>query len=261
MGTDEGRALNRYEGLHDAVVLLTGASGGLGRAIARRFAEHEARLVLTDLDADTLHNVAASLPPSSERYVTEPADLADVTACEALVRLAIKRFGRIDILVNNAAFLGRATIEEITPELFDRVIAVNLRAPFFLSRAALAAMRRQRAGRIVNVASMAARTGGTSDVFVYAASKSGLLALTRSLAKIAASDSVRVNAILPANIESPMLRAGFPPEVVERVRAQIPLGRTAQPTEVAELVLWLASDASSYVTGASWDINGGWFMT
>jgi NAD(P)-dependent dehydrogenase (short-subunit alcohol dehydrogenase family) len=257
----KGRPMNHYEGLQDAVVLLTGAGGGLGGAIARRFADHGARLLLTDLDAGRLADLAASLDLSSAQFLTKPADLADPAVCEPLVDLAIERFGRIDVLVNNAALLGRAPLEEITPELFDHVIAVNLRAPFFLSRAALVHMRRQRAACIVNVASMAARTGGTSDVFVYAASKAGLLALTRSLAKIAAPDNVRVNAILPANIESPMLRAGFPPAVLERVLAQIPLGRTAQPSEVADLVLWLASDASSYVTGVSWDINGGWFMT
>lgn len=253
--------MNRYEGLEDAAILLTGATGGLGAAIARRFADHDARLLLTDTEMERLEDLAASLGFDPGQVAIEPADLSDVAATERLVQTAVARFGRIDILVNNAALLARAPLDDITPELFDQVIAVNLRAPFFLSRAALVHMRQQRFGRIVNVASMAARTGGTSDVFVYAASKAGLLAVTRSLAKVGAPDNVRVNAVLPANIESPMLRAGFPPQVVERVLAQIPLGRTAEPTEVAELVLWLASDASSYVTGASWDINGGWFMT
>jgi NAD(P)-dependent dehydrogenase (short-subunit alcohol dehydrogenase family) len=253
--------VNRYEGLQDAVVLLTGATGGLGAVIARRFADHGSRLLLTDLQPDRLDDLAASLDLGSILVITKAADLADPAVCEPLVQLAIERFGRIDVLVNNAALLGRAPLEEITPMLFDRVIAVNLRAPFFLSRTAMTLMRQRQSGRIVNVASMAARTGGTSDVFVYGASKAGLLSLTRSLAKIGAPDNIRVNAILPANIESPMLRAGFPQDVLDRVLAQIPLGRTAQPVEVAELVLWLASDASSYVTGASWDINGGWFMT
>jgi 3-oxoacyl-[acyl-carrier protein] reductase len=253
--------VNAYEGLRDAAVLVTGATGGLGQAIVKRFADHGARLLLTDLDAGRLDELAASLALSPSHVATQPADLSDAAACAPLVGQAVERFGRLDVLVNNAAQLGRAPLKAITPELFDRVMAVNLRAPFLLTQAALAQMRRQRSGRIVNVASMAARTGGTSDVFVYAASKAGLLSLTRSLAKIAAPEGVRVNAILPANIESPMLRAGFPPDVIERVLAQIPLGRTAQPVEVAELVLWLASDASSYVTGVSWDINGGWFMT
>ena len=253
--------MNRYEGLQDAVVLVTGATGGLGVAIARRFADHGARLLLTDLQPDRLIDLASSFDPDSPLFITKPADLTDPAVCEPLVELAIERFGRIDILINNAALLGRAPLESITPTLFDRVIAVNLRAPFLLSQAAMAVMRRQQSGRIVNVSSMAARTGGTSDVFVYAASKAGLLSLTRSLAKIGAPDNIRVNAILPANIESPMLRDSFPQDVLDQVLEQIPLGRTARPSEVAELVLWLASDASSYVTGASWDINGGWFMT
>jgi 3-oxoacyl-[acyl-carrier protein] reductase len=253
--------MHHYDGLENAVVLLTGAAGGLGAAIARRFADHGARLLLTDVDAGQLDALAARLGAPESYLVTESADLLDPEAYDRLVRTTLTRFGRIDVLINNAALLGRASLEAITPEVFEQVFAVNLRAPFFLSRAAMVHMRSQRNGRIVNVASMAARSGGTSDVFVYAASKAGLLSVTRSLAKIGATDGIRINAILPSNIESPMLRAGFPPDVVAGVLAQIPLGRTAEPAEVAELVLWLASDASSYVTGASWDINGGWFMT
>jgi 3-oxoacyl-[acyl-carrier protein] reductase len=108
---------------------------------------------------------------------------------------------------------------------------------------------------------MAARTGGAyPTVFCYAATKAGLLALTRSFAKVGASDGVLVNAVLPSNIDSPMLWGPFAPEAVQSVLAAIPLGRPAQPMEVSELVLWLASPAASYVTGVSWDINGGWFM-
>lgn len=253
--------MSRYDGIENAVVLLTGATGGLGAALARRFATHGARLLLTDVDEGALAALATRLDAPPGRVTILPADLADPAQAEKLVAAAVDRFGRLDVLVNNAALLGRAPLEAITPELFDRVIAVNLRAPFFLSRAAMAVMRGQGSGKIVNVASMAARTGGTSDVFVYAASKAGLLSLTRSLAKIGAGDNVRINAILPSNIESPMLREGFPQEVIDRVLAQIPLGRTADPDEVAALVLWLACDDSSYVTGVSWDLNGGWYMT
>jgi 3-oxoacyl-[acyl-carrier protein] reductase len=253
--------MNRYRGLEDSVVLITGAARGLGATFAAGFAAQGARLLLTDVDRDGLNATAVGIGFGPDRLVLAPADLADATACDPLIQHALDAFGQLDVLVNNAALLGRASLDDITPELFDRVIAVNLRAPFFLSRAALTAMRPRRRGAIVNVASMAARTGGTSDVYVYGASKAGLLALTRSLAKTAAPDNVRVNAVLPSNIESPMLRQGFPPDVLEHVLAQIPLGRTANPAEVAELVLWLASDAASYVTGVSWDINGGWFMT
>jgi 3-oxoacyl-[acyl-carrier protein] reductase len=123
-------------------------------------------------------------------------------------------------------------------------------------------MRRQGGGgRIVNIASMAGRTGGVGDIHPYAASKGGLMAATKSLAKAAAADGILVNAVLPSNIESAMLRDVFPPAVIARTLSQVPLGRTADPSEVAELVLWLSSDACGYVTGVNWDINGGWYMS
>ncbi len=253
--------MTTYDGLHDRVALVTGAGRGLGEALARGFAAQGSRVALVDVDEVSLRRVAASLDLPPERLLILPADLADVDACEALVASTIEHLGGLDILVNNAAIIARMPLEDIGPGDFDRVIAVNLRAPFFLARAALEPMRQRGWGRIVNVASMAARTGGTSDVFLYAASKGGLLSITKSLAKIAAPDGVLVNAVLPSNIESPMLRGVFPAEGVAKVISAIPLGRTAAPAEVAELILWLSSDAASYVSGANWDINGGWFMT
>ncbi|HEU5430234.1 MAG TPA: SDR family NAD(P)-dependent oxidoreductase, partial [Thermomicrobiales bacterium] len=167
--------MNRYDGLADAVVVVTGAAHGLGATLAAGFAAQGARLVLNDVDGDGLHAAAARLGVGPDRVVLAPADLADVAVCQPLVQQALDAFGQLDVLVNNAAVLGRAALDDITPDVFDRVIAVNLRAPLFLSRAALAAMRPRRRGAIVNVASMAARTGGTSDVYVYGASKAGLL--------------------------------------------------------------------------------------
>jgi 3-oxoacyl-[acyl-carrier protein] reductase len=253
---------NRYEGLDNAVVLITGAARGLGAALARSFAAQGSRLVLTDVDAEGLSAVARELALPADRISAIPADLVDTTAAERLVQGSVDVFGRLDVLVNNAALMDGVALEEITPELFDRVLAVNLRAPLFLSRAAMTVMKSQGGGRIVNVASMAARTGGAyPTVFCYAASKGGLLALTKSFARVGAPDKVLVNAVLPSNIDSPMLWGPFAGEAVQRTLAAVPLGRPAQGEEVAELVLWLSSSSSSYVTGASWDINGGWFMT
>ena len=166
------------------------------------------------------------------------------------------------MLVNNAATLKRTPLEEVSQAEFERTLRVNLVAPYFLARAAIAQMRAQgRGGRIVNVASMAGRTGGVADIHPYAASKGGMLAMTKSLARAAATDGILVNAILPSNIESPMLRDSFPPDAIARTLSQVPMGRTARPEEVAELVLWLSSGDCSYVTGANWDINGGWYMS
>jgi 3-oxoacyl-[acyl-carrier protein] reductase len=251
----------RYDGLAGRVVLLTGAAHGLGRALATAFAEQGSRLALVDVDGPGLTEVAASLPGGVVGW-TGVADLGDVEHCEPLVGRVADEFGALDVLVNNAAIIARTPLDGVTPAAFERVLRVNLLAPFFLARAAMARMRAAgTGGRIVNVASMAARTGGVSDVSMYAASKGGLIAVTKSLARVGAADRILVNAILPSNIDSPMLRDAFPPEVVARTLSGVPLGRTADPVEVAQLVLWLASDASSYVTGVNWDINGGWYMT
>jgi 3-oxoacyl-[acyl-carrier protein] reductase len=255
------RPAARYPELAGRVVIVTGAARGLGRALADGFAAQGARLVLCDLDGDGLAGVCETLPVGPGQVLAVAADLRDPATCETLVDGAAERFGRVDVLVNNAAVLRRMPLEAVTPEIFDDVIAVNLRAPFFLARAALRHMRAARTGRIVNVASVAARTGGASDVFPYAASKGGLVALTKSLARLAAGDGVLVNAVLPAGIDTPMIAEGFGPEALERIVDQIPLGRLSPPAEMAGVVLWLASDAAAYVTGASVDVNGGWVMT
>jgi NAD(P)-dependent dehydrogenase (short-subunit alcohol dehydrogenase family) len=254
-------ARHSYPELAGRVVIVTGAAGGLGRAVADGFAAQGAHLVLCDLDAGALGLAGDGQAAPPDRVLAVAADLRDPAACEALVDAAASHFGRIDVLVNNAAVLHRMPIEQVTPKVFDEVVAVNLRAPFFLARAALRHMRPAGWGRIINVASVAARTGGASDVFPYAASKGGLVALTKSLAKLAASDGVLVNAILPAGIDTPMITEGFPAEAIEAIVRQIPLGRLSPPSEMAGIVLWLASDAAGYVTGASFDVNGGWVMT
>ncbi len=256
--------MNQYPGLEGKGVLVTGAARGLGKAVAEAFGAQGARLALVDSDEAGLNAVgdllAATVGPA--HVVTEAADLADLALCESVVERLADALGRLDVLVNNAAIIERMRLETITPETFERVLRVNLMAPFFLARAAIGRMRRQgEGGRIINVASMAARTGGTSDIWMYAASKGGLLSVTRSLARTAAPDGILVNAILPSNIDSEMLHGTFPAESVQRTLAQVALGRAADPAEVAELVLWLASDAATYVTGVSWDINGGWYMS
>jgi NAD(P)-dependent dehydrogenase (short-subunit alcohol dehydrogenase family) len=251
-----------YPGLRDRVVLITGAARGLGRELAAAFATQGCRLALADVDAAGLAEVRAALGLPATSLLTEAVDLAVTDACEPLVERVAEHFGRLDVLVNNAAIISRRPLEAVTAPDFELVLRVNLLAPFFLARAAMALMREQGGGgRIVNVASMAGRTGGVSDVAMYAASKGGLLAVTKSLARVAAADGILVNAILPSNIDSPMLRDVFPPDAVAATLRQVPLGRAAQPAEVAALVLWLASDAATYVTGVNWDINGGWFMS
>jgi NAD(P)-dependent dehydrogenase (short-subunit alcohol dehydrogenase family) len=254
--------LPQYPDLREKAVLVTGAAHGLGVALARAFAEQGSRLAITDIDGDALDEVGGSLDLPADRLQVEAVDLADTTAYEPLVARVAEGFGRLDVLVNNAAILERAAVEDVGVDGFERHLRINLVAPFFLAQAAIARMRALgEGGRIANVASMAGRTGGVGNIHPYAASKGGLLAVTKALAKSVAADRILVNAILPSNIESPMLRDVFPPEAIARTLSAVPLGRTAEPREVAELVLWLSSDASSYVTGVNWDINGGWVMS
>lgn len=254
--------MSRYPELAGRVVLITGAAHGLGAALARRFATEGARLALIDLNGDALRATAADLGLAERDLSLEVVDLADADAYERLVERTVANLGGLHVLINNAAVLKRTPMDQVTLSDFEHALRVNLVAPYFLARAAIAQMRQQGAGgRIVNVASMAGRSGGVGDIHPYAASKGGLLAATKSLAKASAADGILVNAVLPSNIESAMLRDVFPPEVIARTLSQVPLGRTADPAEVAELVLWLSSDACGYVTGANWDINGGWFMS
>jgi 3-oxoacyl-[acyl-carrier protein] reductase len=251
-----------YPELREKAVLITGAAHGLGAALAHAFASQGARLALVDIDPAGLAQTAGALKSSSVNVLTETVDLADGSAYAPLVERVAAHFGGLDVLVNNAATLTRTPMEAVTIEDFDRALRVNLTAPYFLARAAIAEMQaRGTPGRIVNVASMAGRTGGVGDIHPYAASKGGLMAVTKSLAKAVAADEILVNAVLPSNIESAMLRDSFPAAAIEKTLSQVPLGRTAAPAEVAELVLWLSSDACGYVTGVNWDINGGWYMT
>lgn len=251
-----------YPELHGRAVLITGAANGLGAELARAFAAQRSRLALVDMDGGALERVAEALPATVSDVAIEVQDLSDVAACEPMLRRLSEQIGGLDVLVNDAAVLLRKSMAHVTVEDFERTLRVNLLAPWFLARAAADVMRAAgRGGRIVNVASMAGRTGGVGDIHPYAASKGGLLAMTKSLAKALADDGILVNAVLPSNIESAMLRDSFPAQAIERTLSQVPLGRTADPAEVAELVLWLASDSSSYVTGVNWDINGGWYMS
>ena len=164
---------------------------------------------------------------------------------------------RIDVLVNNAAICPRIPLEEVTEADFDRIVGINLKGTFFVSQAVSPAMVRQGSGRIVNISSVGARTGGVAASSVYAATKAGIIAITKSYARTLAPN-VTVNAIAPGVVDTDMMR--IPSEQVAAIVDQIPLGRLAGPEEIASVVVFLASEEASYFTGATLDVNGGWFM-
>jgi 3-oxoacyl-[acyl-carrier protein] reductase len=241
----------------DRVVLVTGASRGLGRAAAARFVERGASVAVNVRDAARAAAVAESLGP---RALAVAGDVAAPGVPEALVARTLARFGRLDILVNNAAFARPTRLPDLEPDEWRDALEVNLTAPYLLTRAALPAMRRQSHGRIINISSSAGRMVSTLGGAHYTASKAGLLGFTRAAAKELGKFGITVNAICPGMIDTELTHENASPELLERLAAGYPVPRLGTALEVADLICFVASDAAAYITGASLDINGGDLM-
>jgi 3-oxoacyl-[acyl-carrier protein] reductase len=244
-------------GLDGKVAIVTGGSGGIGLACARALVGEGARVVLGDLDADGLARAAAELGESSAEAVA--ADVSKPDDAERLVDIALERFGRLDILVASAGIHRATRLDELSPEEWDLLLAVNLRGVFLTAQAALRVLVPQRSGRIVTIGSLAGQVGGLAASAAYAASKGGVIALTKSIARFAGPHGVTANCVNPGIIDSPMT-ANWSRDDLARLGASTPLGRIGTPEEVAAVVLFLASAAASYVHGAHVDVNGGLLM-
>jgi NAD(P)-dependent dehydrogenase (short-subunit alcohol dehydrogenase family) len=243
--------------LRGRVVVVTGATRGIGRAIALACAREGASLVVNGRDEAAGGVVVAEIAALGGKASWYAADLGQVSEARGLVAGAVRAFGRVDVLVNNAGLFERRPALEMQEGDWDRLIDVNLKGAFFCAQAAALAMReRGQGGAIVNVASDAAWSGGINPCAHYAASKAGMVSITRSLAKELAPLGIRVNAVAPGLITTEM--GGAAGSTLPDLR--IPLGREGTPDEVAACVVFLASDEASYVTGANLNLSGGLFL-
>ncbi|MBI2939012.1 MAG: 3-oxoacyl-ACP reductase FabG [Chloroflexi bacterium] len=245
--------------LIDRVAVVTGGGRGIGAAIAQGLARAGAQVVVADIDAETAERTAASLREWGGSALSGRADVSRVADAHNLVATTLERFGRLDILVNNAGICPLATIEEVTEDLFDRVMAVNLKGVFFVSQAAVKPFKEQRSGRIINIASVGGKTGGIMPVAPYSATKAGVISLTKSFASYLAPYGVTVNAIAPGPATTDMTR-DWPADRVQAITQSIPLKRLARPEDIAAVAVFLASDKASYLTGEIVDVNGGLLM-
>ena len=241
--------------LDGRVAFVTGAARGLGEAIAGAFLDAGASVALADV-APATDRVAARLDPAGSRTLALRVDVRDEPAFVAAFGAAVARFGAIDAMVNDAAITAGGTPWTLSLDEWDAVMAVNPRGTFVGCRIAGAHMRGRGRGRIVNLSSFAGQQPSRASGLHYAASKAGILAVTRGFAAELAPDGVTVNAVAPSAIEGPQLDA-VDATVRDALLARVPVGRFGRADEVAATVLWLASDAAGYVTGQTIDVNGG----
>ncbi len=241
--------------LQGRTAIVTGGGQGIGRAICGIFAEEGASVVVADIDESGAGETARQLTTAGASARAVRTDVSSGAEITALVDGVLADAGRVDILVNNAGLGLFRSVAECTEAEWDRVMDINLKGPFLLAKALLPAMKAQQAGAMVNLASVAGKTGGVMSGAPYSVSKAGIECLTKTLARELAPHGVRVNAIAPGIIETP-LTAHHDPSFVDA----IPLGGKGAPRDVAEAALFLASDRSRHITGEILDVNGGLLM-
>lgn len=240
--------------------IVTGGSQGLGAAISRALHAAGRRVVVTDIDGEAAVALAETLDPSGETAFGMRLDVRDQADFEAACDRATARWGSIEILVNNAVVTVVKPVLDIPSDEFDAVMAVNLRGTFIGCQVLGRIFKANGYGRIVNIASLAGQNGGAATGAHYAASKGGILTLTRVFARDLAAFGVTVNAIAPGPLDLPSVHAMLPPDRLAQVVAGIPVGTLGDPAFVADLVVRLAGRDAGFATGATWDVNGGLYM-
>jgi NAD(P)-dependent dehydrogenase (short-subunit alcohol dehydrogenase family) len=253
-------AFNIGSGLEGKSVLVTGGSGGIGREVCLAFAAAGSRVAVVDVDQGRVDALVAEMEGGPHQAIAH--DLRPVGGHAALVAKVVEAFGKLDVLVQTAAVLiRRPSVFEVSEADWDIQHDVNLKASFFLCQAAARTMKeRGMGGRIINFTSQGWMSGGFGGSVAYAATKGGIVSMTRGLARSLAKDKITVNAVSPGAADTAMMRSGMDDAALAGTIAQIPLGYMAAPSELAGSVLFLASDHASYITGATINVSGGWLM-
>lgn len=251
-------------GLVDKVVVITGAAGGIGRALTLRFCEEGARVVGLDLDADGLQDLERQLGEYSRRLFLQPLDITDYGKVKSTIDDIHRKHGRIDVLVNNAGWDVAEQFVDTTPGFWDKVIAINLKGPLNLQHAVLPFMIEAGGGRIINIASDAGRVGSSGES-VYSACKGGIIAFSKTLARETARRNVRVNAVCPGPTDTALLRSfagegDYGRKIYDGLKRAIPLKRLGQPEDIPGIVAFLASDDADFITGQVISVSGGLTM-
>ncbi len=251
----------KYPEFSGRVIAVTGAAQGIGAATARAFAEQRAHVVLLDIDELGAQQVAAEIRASDGRALAIKIDVADEKSVDHAIAAVVSEFDKLDVLINCAGGYGRlATLEDTTVEEWDRTVALNLRSVFLCCRAAIPHLKKSKAGRIINVASISGRTVFAASSPAYGSSKAAVIQLTRFLAQQLGPAGITANAIAPITTLTRRVAALRTKEDVERIASQVPLRRLATPEDSAQAMLFLASDAASYLNGVALDVNGGRVM-
>ncbi len=245
--------------LKGRIAVVTGSGKGIGRAIATTLAGAGATIVVNDLTDDMTSECVSAIEASGGTAMGIGADISNADDAERLMKTVVDTYGKIDILVNNAGITRDSLLMRMKDEDFDKVIQVNLRSVYLCTKAAVRPMMKQRSGRIVNISSVVGLMGNPGQVN-YAASKAGVLGITKSTAREVASRNITVNAIAPGFIDTDLTRV-LGEETVKAILESVPLGRFGQPQDVASLVCFLASDAAAYITGQVIAIDGGMVMS